>query len=84
MKSATKVALFAYLEALKAEGMTHVHVGSIIPHHNMTSLELAKAGMKWTQFPNIHETELPEGIFYDRLSGWFFFDEVMYRKVQVS
>jgi hypothetical protein len=79
MKSATKVALFAYLEALKAEGFTHIHAGSVIPMR----AGQAAVEARWTQFPLIGETELPEGIFYDRLSGWFFFDEVMYLKVQV-
>lgn len=80
MKSATQVALIAYLEALKAEGFTHVHAGSIIP---MRTQQQAVTNTKWTQFPLISESELPEGMFYDRLSGWFFFDEEMYRKIQV-
>ena len=81
MTEATLKALIAYLLALKAEGITHVHLGSVIPMHTMSSLQLRQAGRPtWTQFPDLKD--LPEGMAYDRLSGWVYFDMDLFARVQ--
>ena len=61
--------------------MTHVHLGSVIPMHNMTPLERRQRGLpSWTKFPEL--PALPDGIKYDRLSGWVYFDMDLYSRVQ--
>ena len=82
MKNSTLVALLAYLEALKEEGFTHIHLGSIMPMNcQMSNLERRKKGLgNWTQFPDI-VGNLPEGVFYDRNSGWVYFDEALFNHV---
>jgi hypothetical protein len=81
MNEATVAALIAYLVALKADGITHVHLGSVIPMHTMTSLQLRQAGRPtWTQFPVL--PTLPEGMAYDRSSGWVYFDMDLFARAQ--
>lgn len=85
MKNATLVALLAYLEALKDEGYKTVHMGSVIPMQppQPAFTRRAEGLERWTQFPDI-EGNLPEGMFYDRLSGMIFFDEVIYNKFKAT
>jgi len=83
MRNATLVAMLGYLQALKDEGFTHVHLGSIIPmNHPLRPLERRQAGLEpWTQFPDIGGN-LPEGMWYDRSSGFVFFNEAQFLAIQ--
>ncbi len=82
MKNATLVALLAYLEALKGEGYKCIHLGSVIPMGPQTPLKRRQLGLEpWTQFPDI-AGNLPEGMFYDRSSGWVYFDADLFDRVQ--
>jgi hypothetical protein len=81
VNEATVKALIAYLEALKADGMTSVHLCSVIPTHTMTSFQRRQAGLpSWTQFPEL--PTLPEGMAYDRSSGFVYFDMELFARVQ--
>ena len=81
MNEATIKAMIAYLEALKAEGLKSVHLGSIIPMHTTSSLERKSSGLPtWTQFPVL--PILPEGMAYDRSSGFVYFDMDLYAQVE--
>ncbi len=84
MKNATLVALLAYLEALKGEGYTHVHLSSVIPMGPQTPLKRRQLGLEpWTQFPDI-AGNMPEGMAYDRMSGMVYFDYAMFVKARAS
>lgn len=81
MNENTVKALIAYLVALKAEGLTHVHLGSVIPMHTMSPLDRRRFGLSsWTQFPEL--PPLPEGMAYDRSSGFVYFDMTLYARVE--